>query len=81
MCVDIQLRTYHGLTVNVSRWYVGVEAAVSCCLTDLILFSVSPRADGSVDDHWIPAANIARARAAADAVRESQHYDTKSSQC
>jgi hypothetical protein len=22
------------------RWYIDVEAAVNCCLTDLILFSV-----------------------------------------
>ena len=33
-----------------------------------ISFSVSPRDNGSVDDHWIPSENIARARRAADAV-------------
>jgi GH18 family chitinase len=50
------------------RWYVDLEAALRCCVSDLILFSVSPRDNGSVDDHWIPSENIARARRAADAV-------------
>jgi len=50
------------------RWYVDVESAVACCLTDLILFSVQPLASGTLDAHWINPANFARARAAADAV-------------
>lgn len=50
------------------RWYVDLESALGCCVTDVILFSASLRADGRLDDHWISAANYQRARRAADAV-------------
>lgn len=50
------------------RWYIDLEATLHCCVSDLILFSVSPKENGSIDDHWIPPENIARARRAADAV-------------
>mmetsp|Transcript_17285 Transcript_17285/g.39831 ORF Transcript_17285/g.39831 Transcript_17285/m.39831 type:complete len:354 (+) Transcript_17285:166-1227(+) len=49
------------------RFYIDVEAAVQH-LTDVILFSVSPRRDGSLDDHWLKAPDIRRVRRAADAV-------------
>ena len=50
--------------------YVNVEAAVSCCITDLILFSASVNPGGKLDTHWIPEDKIKRARTAADAVPE-----------
>mmetsp|Transcript_28750 Transcript_28750/g.58773 ORF Transcript_28750/g.58773 Transcript_28750/m.58773 type:complete len:397 (-) Transcript_28750:81-1271(-) len=50
------------------RWYVDVEAAVSCCLSDLILFSASVEAGGRLGSHWIPDSNVKRARVAADSV-------------
>ena len=48
------------------RWYIDVEQAAQS-LTDLILFSMTPTASGSLDTHWIPPANLVRARKAADA--------------
>jgi GH18 family chitinase len=57
----------HNLII-ILRWYVDLEAALSCCVTDLILFSVSLKADGRLDDHWISDSNFKRARRAADAV-------------
>lgn len=50
------------------RFYLDVESAISCCLTDIILFSVSIESSGMIDDHWLPPHEIRRVRAAADAV-------------
>ena len=33
------------------RWYIDLEATLHCCVSDLILFSVSPKENGSIDDH------------------------------
>jgi hypothetical protein len=50
------------------RFYADVESAISCCLTDVMLFSVSVEAGGRVDDHWLPPNEIRRVRKAADEV-------------
>lgn len=47
-----------------------IESSISCCLTDLILFSISIQNNGMVDDHWLPIPEIKRFRAAADAVQD-----------
>lgn len=56
------------------RFYADVESAISCCLTDVMLFSASVEIGGRVDNHWLPAKEIRRVRKAADEVPHRAVY-------